>query len=248
MRWNEFVSKLKTAQDQGKAGKVRVPALAVLIFSGAFDSMCDSQPTVSDYHRMFEEVKKSKKSKAKLPPAAKDDIIGLENVKSVTQLTAWRNQKSPIVKTISLEEEIDAPLKHRGFTRINNPSKIFTFIRGEGGGKKIIVATPYWSELFKENRLGIFDRQYGLLVYGVVSDVKLLKFGADKSRERMTFRVFTGQEMTDEIVIWPKDDGKVAESYKHDVKNGVIAAFHVRPSLYNGKPTGTVNGMERFVI
>lgn len=244
MKWNEFIDKLGEARKQDKDRKLGVPTIAMLIFSGVFDSMIED-PSLAKYHEMFNQVKKVKKSKANLPPKKKGEFIGLDEVRTMTQLTIWRNQKSPIIKKIDLEDELTEVLATRGYTRIHKEGTIFTFSRGADpkNNKQGVFGTPKWSEVFKEERLAYFKDKL-LLVYGIVSDVKILNYGENKSKEMLNFKIFTGHEFTDELVIWGKrDTGKVSESYKAEITDGCLAAFCVKPSLYKGRPSGMVMSM-----
>lgn len=250
MKWNEFLTKLKQAREIKKDNKISVAVLCNLIFNGTFDSMIEEKdPTVETYKRMFEEVKKIKNSKANLPKKRKGEFIGLDQVKSKTQLAVWRSQSCPIVKKIEFEPEIENTLKNYGYERVKKADSIFTFVRGPDiqNKKQSVYATAKWSEIFKDSRrIQLFDNNL-LMVYGIISDVSLRRYGANKEKEMLSFKVFTGEETTDELVVWPKKTtNEVSEVMKSEIKNGNLGGVLIRPSFYKGRPAGTVMSFMRF--
>lgn len=260
MKWNEFLDKLKVGKDTGKAKKISVPVLAALIFSGAFDSMITqdmylpedgSTPTVRIYTVMFEQLKKVMKSKASLPKMKKGEYIGLDQVDNLLKLSMWRTQRSPIVKRIDFTPFLAAPLKTWGYESVNKEGSIFKFIRGADpkNGKQQVLGTPEWRALFSDKtRLSLFDSRQ-LMLYGIVTEARILKYGENKEKERLVFKIFTGYELTDEIVVWPsRQTGQLSEVLKHEVQDGKTCFCLVKPSLWNNKPTATIISFQRLSL
>lgn len=254
MKWNEFLQKIKDANKLKKDKKLSIPVLAILIFSGTFDSFIeeDIEPGVEIYRSMFEELKKAKKSKASLPPKKKGESIGLDEVKSMLQLSIWRAQRSPIVKKVDFEPFLEAALKNFGFSRVHKEGSIFKFARGADrtNNKPEVLGTANWSKLFADkNRLDLFKDGRQLMIYGVVTDTKLLRYGPMKEKERLVFRIFTGQETTDELVLWPsRDTGFISEAIKHEIKDGSTGFCLVKPTTYRDKPTATIVRFVRLAV
>lgn len=262
LTWPQLLIKLKDAGKMGADKKLSVPVFAVLIFSGAFDGMIPDDedygpPGIKAYTRMFEELKKIKKSKAKLPPKKAGEFIGLDEVNSSHSLAIWRNQRCPIVKNVEFEPEIENNLKNFGYERVQKSGSIFTFIRGKSkDGKPGVLATPEWSKVFSDpRRLELFDKSQGrlLMVYGIVSSVTIRHYGEDKEKEMMAIKIFTGKETTDDIVAWPKKDAAgnslgVSEVFKEVLQPGRTVAVLVRPSIYRDKPSASVVSVMQFTL
>jgi hypothetical protein len=248
MQWSEFTASLKEAKKRKKNKGISVPTIATLLFGGAMDSMIppETPKTVELYKKMFEEVKTALGSKANLAKKKKTELIGLSDVHGHVSLSLWRHQMSPL-STFNIIPSCQENLKLYGFV----DSKHLAYPLKRAASEKYpnpVLLTPYWSKVFQNPiALKAFqDGEYDLAILGVITDVAIKPF-ADGAKERMIFKIFTGHEYTNDITVWPGEDGKIPQRILMSVKPMELGFAIVKPKTWNGQPGATLLRWQKLI-
>lgn len=248
MEWNSFLGKVKDAKKAGIATGISVPAIATLIYMGSFDNYIDPSNinNLDFYRKMFEDVKKALDSKANLPSKKKTDIIGLSDVDGPITLALWRSQNNPIATySILSDDSIIEWLKtHHGFEKYNHQ-----FIKMVINKNPTTCLVDKWSWIFSSDdvykNFAYKNSPLKLALFGIVIDPVVKPFKGD--RERLEFKLFTGQEVTGSLTIWPDKEGVLNPFLKETITNGTIGMVHVTPNKFAGQNNGNVEKFVRFL-
>jgi co-chaperonin GroES (HSP10) len=263
MNWKEFINKLSEAKKLSKNSGISATAIYTLIFSGAFDSMCDKEPTLDDYKVMCDEVKFALKSKAKLPAPRKNEIIGIDGIKGPADLALWRQQNNPI-SVFDMISSYSSALKARKY-ETNDHEHYPMAIRRNPNDKNSskTYLTVKWSKVFEDKVM--FERFAGredinadgkkirlqprdfLAVIGIVIESEIKKYGNDNEKERLVVKLYTGEEKTDELIKWPGKDGKITPVDKSTFKVGHSLVLLVTPTIWNSRRGGTIKGVKKMI-
>jgi len=243
--WSDFLEYLKDNKASLTNQGLSVSVLTILVYSGALDSLIDSQDrgSIRKYFEMYQELCKVRGSKAKLPTKTKKDIIGLEEMHHNAHLSLWRNQVNPLAQFDLIGLCVNA-LTQMGFRRtMDNPG----FLPWKASAKGRALPTyimDRWGDLFASENNGYFvqfsKKRANLAIMGIVISAKVMPYGPNNEKERMVMKLFTGMDHTDDIVIWPNEDGKLPEMCRSEIKLGALIRAIIVPSRWNGRPTATV--------
>lgn len=261
MKWNEFIEKIKTAKANKLHKSLKMSCIANLIFSGAMDEMIGGSPKMGEmfdtYMNMFEEIKKAIGSKAALPKKTKNMPLGLSDIQNDTQLGLWRYIVNPTSKFNFLEGNLEF-FKSRGFKEPCTAAKeagIHKYfpLTCEGDVLAVdrstymiknwgaITDNPFPDRIVKDKFLR--GDRYAAIA-GVIYKKEMRKFG--DNRMMMKLSIYNGEELVDNIVVWPKRDGRLPEWALGicEMQFGILIA---QPKMYKGQLNGTAMGWSRYV-
>lgn len=246
MQWSEFLVKLKEAKIKKKNKGLQVPCITTLIYSGAFDSMIPTEwpKNHETYHRMYTEVLIALKSKANLPAKTKTAPIGLSDVneQGETALELWRWSTNPL-SSFDLVSRCLEPLKSYGFEYyLNGSDPTFKMYRPADQTRKrpASFVSDHWAAIFADRRaFELFNKTAELAVVGIVTETEMRPFGDGK--EMLKFRLYTGREYTDEIVVWPTYGGNTVNPVDvQNIKPMRVGTAIIKLTEFNGRPGGSL--------
>jgi hypothetical protein len=246
MQWNEFIDALKLAKKEKKTKGISMQAISNLLFAGAMDSMIpeDRPRNVETYTALFKEAKAALKSKASLGKRRKGEIIGLEDVGGATTLALWRQQMNPLASCDILSSNKRA-LGMYGFVEKDHPAYPMIMI-SENMAPTLL--SMYWNKVFEnESAMAYFERgSYNLAVLGLVTESVIRPY-ADGLKHRLTFKLFTGVDNTDEITVWPSKEGKLNQALVDSIKPMELGFAIVKPKQWNGRNTATLVRWQKLI-
>lgn len=247
--WLDFVRFVEAKKKAGMQG-LSMPCVTNLLYAGTFDSMLEgAAETVQTYVDMYEQIKKSLKSVAMLPKGHKKDLIGIQDIANNAQLSLWRHIANPLSR-FSLLEFCENSLKEQGFEKTTHK-----FLKWKMPAKPGIhpayYVTDQWAPIFDAENSGLYHAfakgKYGLLLLGIVTSVEMKPYH-EGSKTRMVVKLFTGQDHTDEIVIWPENDGQVKEVHKALITPKSLGLVSIIPNIWNGRNSATLKAWRGIMI
>ena len=263
MDWSEFTGKLVEAKKLGVNNGLSVPCIANLIYAGAFDEMIGGEPDstkmVSTYTSMYEEMRDSLKSKAKLPGSNATMSIGLDEVKNEVQLGLWRYIANPMSKFNFIEYCQDS-LAARGFCELTRQQKRVgldeAFLLHHTGNTDNY---PIPSYLIEKWGVG-FTKQFGLNIYnkikngersvsmvGIITVSQKTTF-ADGAKKRLKIEFYNGNEVVKDLVVWQDRISGKFPAFTYTMNKMSYGVITVKPGMWGSKRTGTIIGWDKFVV
>jgi hypothetical protein len=254
MLWTEFVAKAKKSKEKGISFRLSVPTIVTLIYSGAFDS---SDPTITPsnrldkYREMYDQIKNALESEAQLPGKTKTEILGIRDITGDVSLALWRAQTNPLTDFDILgSDKVAEWLKmNHGFERVTDGNFIKWRVLPTRERRELHLVDR-WSWVFKKSdAYNMYSAKYpkvDLTLFGIVIDPQIKIYQG--SKERLTFKIFTGREYTDELTMWPSEDGKISDANKSVIVNGAVGLCIVKPNMFAGRQSGTVYKFYRSLL
>lgn len=250
--WPELLESLKESKKHEckKLIKLSARSLYTMLYSGHFDSLFDKPPTAAEYDVLSVQLAKALGSHAQLPKKTKTQKYGIDDIRGRSLiLHMWRKQVNPIYSFDFMSFLKNQLIDDQKF-QFNTKSKKVPYTKEMGKGDykiklhlwrsyRLLEQDKAAQEMYKDaegTKLPCF--------VGVITDVIKFKYGLEKEKEAMKFKLFVGEGSTTDIMIWPKNDSlTVAESLKQAVKEGVLAIVNTRCGEYKGSLSLTFKGM-----
>lgn len=253
MLWSDFLLKIKYCKDNKITSGVSASGVALVLFSGGFDSMLENPPKygqmLTTYLKMFEDYKKASGSKAELPKKNKTQLIGLQDVKSDRSLVLWRFIVNPVSKfdfvQVYKEQlrmiglvELDLMKKNMGFDR-------FFTMESKGGTNHFPLPTYLTKSMsyifnaphpnsdtickrFTQKERNANSRDAAFV--GVVISKRKIPYGA--GQHRMVINFYNGYE-TINVIVWPDYKTRLLPNLDY-LKPMSVGVMTVRPNLWKG--------------
>lgn len=253
MTWTEFIGKIKSyRKEAGKTG-LNAPSVIRLLYGGAFDEMLSKEtmaiPVQERYPQLATELLAAMGSKAKLPKKNKNEMIGIAKINSMGHLMLWRYSINPFVQ-YDITKFCVSFLKNMGFNRPTLSEGDILWVKPErhdGTNKTRIDVRYSWNNIFSlPTTLNTYEKGYRLLgVVGVIvkADIRIYQ----ETKESLSIVLFNGHEYTNEIKLWPGQDGKLNKAVLAQMEVGSLGLAIVKPKTWNDRPTGTLVSWTRVM-
>ncbi|CAB5220813.1 hypothetical protein UFOVP244_40 [uncultured Caudovirales phage] len=244
MNWKEFLNKIRLYKATCVAGQVnlRANSLITLLYAGAFDGMLGiERPDLPAYQLFGNEMLHALGSKAGIPKAKKGDIIGLDQVQTTLDLHIWRSSINPTYK-FNIVEEFDRFLSGLGFRKEDSTSPYAYRRAGSELAPEAFIFKDIKSLYQNEAYSHFFTTKKAHIgIFGVVMDFKVRT--TKSGTEMGTFKLFTGNDTTENIYVWPKwrkdQDGTskkeefISRSVQSSLSGNKPGLAFVKPSYWN---------------
>ncbi len=240
MTWTELLEKIKVFKKEYESGQVdlRAGSLISLLFAGGFDSIIGiTNVDFLEYQRLAKELLDALGSKASLPKAGKNDVIGIDQISSNLDLHLWRSEANSTYKFdfTDLFESFLAALKFK-----KREGDVSHTRRVEG--KPQIDIFRSMKTLFDDPRYKSYFKYKANALVGLVGIVRDWNVRTTKAgREMGTFKIFLGDSTSPGINVWPmKGETFISYKQKQFICNGQSGLAIVRPDIYNNRPQFTL--------
>lgn len=244
--WTEFIAGLTDLKTNYETGSLTINfgSVMTLILTGVFDEWFDPEQLGIEFYRArIAELKKALKSSATGGKAKKNQTFGVSDIITDFDLQVWRYENNPLY-TFNFVNKFSAELKSMHF-------------KETGKAKYPMKSSEYmlytdWNDVFENvNTYTYFskpaDGKLRLAVLGMVKDFRDAGFEKDGvKKESLVFKMFLGDCMTEDLRVWGNfRSNKVPKAIRENVKNGAIGLCIIKPNLWNGRKTGSV---EDFIL
>lgn len=190
----------KTKADKRKDIKLDVGTLSALLFAGAMDELLSETPNYKLYITKRDEMAKVLKSKAALAKKKKNESIGLDDVDSDLKLNLWRMQANPL-HHFSFARFFEGALKNRGFVLTGGKNMIAEKI--DNGTHHQIWASCTSLENPQIKRMLQIREKEAVYHFYLLGQVVERNHVAGPNKKRLSFNVFTGEDVSPRITMWP---------------------------------------------
>lgn len=247
--WDEFIDKIRTIKQEKLIDKVSAPALANLIFVGAFDELLKDRLATGNiidvYKNAFEEIKTATGSKASLPKKTKNAIVGIVDIKTEAHLAMWRQSSSPL-GVYPFLNSLGDNLRILGYTWNEERGQ---FRKHDDKGR-IHIVTDEWERIFSLYDTNFWpmiqSKKFVFHIVGVVTNLKTSMYH-NNSKEMLKVSLFTGRENIEDLVIWPeRDTNKVSPFLKTQLQTGNIYLCEIMPKYDGKRKQGYIYNVQKF--
>ena len=81
---------------------------------------------------------------------------------------------------------------------------------------------------------------FNCFIFYIITSIKILPYG-DGTKERMVIELFTGQDYTDDIILWPDPNtGRIKAVDKAELKVRAMGIAVIKPKIWNNKNSATL--------
>jgi hypothetical protein len=240
--WSDFIEKIRSFRAAGAKTGLNAPAMIRMLYMGAFDDMLPPEtlkiPATERYPALLKEMLGAMASKAKLPKKKVTEVIGMTQLDSTANLMLWRFENNPFVQ-YDITRYFVTFLKDKGYVKAQGRSDDVLWERQITESSRTQVDIRYsWIHSFHSTVLPQYEKGKLLGVLGVI--VKAERKIFQGNRESIGLILFNGHEHTNEIRIWPGEDGKVSEVLKAQLKPGKVGLAVLKPKLWNSRPSASL--------
>lgn len=205
MTLSDFLSHLKEIRKEGgmKHHNLSAPALQNLVMVGAFDSLFEEKPSVSQRIAFIRDMNKALQSKAALSVSKKGDL-GLADVHDELTRNIWISQSYPL-HVFNLCDHYSKTLDMMGYKPTG--SENIRFIKSDsrsGTGDVPIDVLKNFSALFGEKSMAVYtNKNFRRLpaIVALYNGHNFQSFGAGK--KMIKIKLHDGSQES-EAIVWPE--------------------------------------------